>query len=295
MINLTLEKSEIELISGIPEYVIFSVDIPSSVFYTLDGSIPDENAFIASGRVYLPSSSKSFILTAIAISEDDASDILVEKFFTNVNITKTYNTGYEGIQILPYGSEPLTSLSYDENGELAQGTSLKLEDLDIVASRTDYTGIPIKDYELGITTKDFINLSKDKATYTVPYKSTPNNNNVFFDPKAKFIEIDGSTDDLLSNQIVKIVNRPYGNMDPVSKGYNESMKQSDNVITGNLVKSFYNPSTGIYVSYYYESKDSRWIVSKQKTVSKVLTINFNMEKNRFVFRWIEDRHMTKLF
>jgi hypothetical protein len=295
MINLTLNKSEVEILSGFPEYITFSTDVPSMVFYTLDGSIPDVDSMIAEGRVYLPLNQGSVKLTAVAVSDDDNSDILIEEFSTKLDINKTYNTGYEGIQILPVDSTPVVSLSYDEDGYASQSSAIVLEDLEIVASRTDYTGIPIIGQKEGITSKSFINLIKDKNTYINPNKSSPNDNNVYFDPKAKYIEIDGTTQDKIEGQIVKIVNRPYGNFDPTSKAYNEGPKQSENVITGNLVRSIYNPNTGLYVSFYYESKDSRWIISKQKTEKKILKINFNYEKNHFVFRWVEDRYMTRIY
>jgi hypothetical protein len=295
MISLTIEKSQIELISGIPEYIIFLTDVPSTVFYTLDGTVPDADSLVADGRVYLPSNQGSVVLTAVAISDDDNSDLIVEEFSTIMKINKVQHTGYEGIRILPANGEPILNLGYDENGEASQQSSIVLEELDVVASRTDYTGMPILGENDGKTSKEFINLIKDKTKYSHPYKSSPNNNNVFFDPKAKYIEIDGTTSAAMEGQIVKIVNRPYGNFDPVSKGYNEGKKQSENVITGNLVRSIYDPFTGLYVSFYYESKDSRWIVSKQRTDKKILTINFNSEKNRFVFRWVEDRHMTRIF
>lgn len=295
MINLTIEKSQIELVSGFPEYIIFKTDIPSTVFYTLDGTTPDVDSLVAEGRVYLPTNQGTVILTAVAISDDDNSDLLIEEFSTIMQITKVQNIGQEGIRILPLDAESVLNLGYNEDGDPAQQSTIVLENLDIVASRTDYTGMPITGEKDGKTSKYFINLIKDKTKYSYLDKSSPNNNNVFFDPKAKYIEIDGTTSAAMEGQVVKIVNRPYGNFDPVSKGYNEAKKQSENVITGNLVRSIYDPSTGLYVSFYYESKDSRWIVSKQKTDKKLLTINFNSEKNRFVFRWVEDRHMTKIF
>ncbi len=295
MINITIKKSQIELISGIPEYIIFETDVPSTVFYTLDGTVPDADSMVADGRVYLPTNQGTITLTAVALTEDDNSEIFTEKFSTNMQISKTQHTGYEGIQILPVNTTPVTSLGYTETGSLGQQSAILLEDIDIVGSKTDYTGMPILDEKNGATSKSFINLAKDKSRYLIPDKSSPNNNNVFFDPKAKYIEIDGTSAAALESQVVKIVNRQYGNFDPVSKGYNEAKKQSENVITGNLVRSIYDPSTGLYVSFYYESKDSRWIVSKQKTDKKILKINFNSEKNRFVFRWVEDRYMSKLY
>lgn len=295
MINITLQKSEIELVSGIPEYVILTTDIDSIIFYTLDGTIPDDSSLIADGRVYLPTNQGSVVLTAIALSETDNSEVFSQAFSTIMQIDKTQNIRQDGIQILPPNSAPEFSLGYGETGELQQQSAIVLEDLNIVASRTDYTGMPILDEKNGRTSKFFINLSRKETPISYPQKSSPNNNNVYFDPKAKYIEIDGTTSEKMEGQVVKIVNRNYGNFDPVSKGYNEAKKQSENVITGNLVRSIYDPSTGLYVSFYYESKDSRWIVSKQRTEKKFLNIKFIPEKNHFVFKWIEDRYMSKIY
>jgi hypothetical protein len=294
MINLNINRSLYEVVSGIPEHIEFSVDIESTVFYTLDGSIPDEYSMIADGKVYLPSAFGTVIVTAIAVSDNDISDVISQKYSTIMNITKTQHTEFEGIRVLPSDTNELYSLGYDESGNPAQSSSIVLEDLDIVGSKTDYTGMPIKNQKNGLTSKHFINLIKDRQKIAFPERDSPNDNNVFFDPKAKYIEIDGTSREKLEGQIVKIINRPYGNFDPVSRGYNEAKKQSDNVITGNLVRSIYDPSTGLYVSFYYESKDSRWIVSKQITDKKILNISLS-SKDRFVFKWIEDRYMTKIY
>lgn len=67
MINITIKKSQIELISGIPEYIIFETDVPSTVFYTLDGTVPDADSMVADGRVYLPTNQGTITLTAVSL------------------------------------------------------------------------------------------------------------------------------------------------------------------------------------------------------------------------------------
>lgn len=296
MITLTIDKSTIELVLGIPEYLTVSTDAPSSVYYTLDGAVPDETSLVAGSRIYLPNNMPSFTISIIAISSTDHSDIYTEKFSTGFKgINGPYHIGTEGINIYPPGSEAVTSLGFDENGDPAQESSMVLEELDIMGSRQNYLGISTDDYGNGKTSKDFINLTINQAPTIVVNTSSPNDQNVFFDPKASFIEIDGTTQEKFDNQIVKIINRPMNTFDAVSRSYAESKAGSNAAITGNLVRSIYDPSTGLYVSYYYESKDCRWIVSTQKVDKKQLIINFNQDKSRFVFRWVEDRHMSKLY
>jgi len=51
MISLTIAEGDEELLDGFPEYITFKTDVPSNVYYTLDGSDPTEEALIAVGRV----------------------------------------------------------------------------------------------------------------------------------------------------------------------------------------------------------------------------------------------------
>lgn len=297
MITLTIEKSSIELVLGIPEYLAISTDVPSSVYYTLDGTVPDESSLLAGSKIYLPNNLKSFKISIKAISETSYSDVYTEEFSVSgfKNINGPYLVGKEGIKILPPGSEQVFSLGYDENGDEVQGSAIVLEELDIMASEQNYLGISTDSFADGKTSKDFINFPLKGSNSSFLSSSSPNNQNVFFDPKAKLIEIDGSTQEMFDNQIVKIINRPMNTFDPASRSYAEGRKSSEAVVTGNLVRAIYDPSTGYYISYYYESKDSRWIISKQKVDKKQLILNFNQDKNRFVFRWVEDRHMSKIY
>jgi hypothetical protein len=238
----------------------------------------------------------SFTISVVAISSTDRSDVYTEKFSTGFKgINGPYHIGTEGINIYPPGSEAVTSLGFDENGDPAQESSMVLEELDIMGSRQNYLGISTDDYSNGKTSKDFVNLTINQTPTMEIKTSSPNDKNVFFDPRASFIEIDGTTQEKFDNQIVKIINRPMNTFDAVSRSYAEAKAGSNAAITGNLVRSIYDPSTGLYVSYYYESKDCRWIVSTQKIDKKQLIINFNQDKSRFVFRWVEDRHMSKLY
>ena len=70
-------------------------------------------------------------------------------------------------------------------------------------------------------------------------------------------------------------------------------------VTGNLVRYIYNPRTGYIKFYYFESKESRWIISKQKFNPKQISIDIPTPRGRtggyVVVRWIQDRTMSRLF
>ena len=87
-------------------------------------------------------------------------------------------------------------------------------------------------------------------------------------------------------------------MQPLDKDkddwYNDHLKQNP-IITGNLVRQVYDKSTGYVTFYYYESRDSRWIISKQKVDGDNFSIQSTAGPSPFVFRWINDRVMTKIY
>jgi len=291
MIVLTLEESVLEYVSGFPEYITLTANVPATVYYTLDGTTPDISSLIAVDKVYLPTSGSAFTLKAIAISIDDTSAVLEEEYKTDASdLDGPRHLGKEGIIIMPYGTSAIDSLSFDSEGDDAQETSIKFSDLEIKASTTDIRGIAL---EANTTSVSFVNLADSAPGDTEAIQSSPNNN-VEFDPNARYISIDGSTNAAFQNQVVKIVNRPYSTFGPTSNFYKERLGQKEPIVTGNYVRSFYNPATNIYVSYYWESLESRWIKSIQTVDKKTLNISPRME-HPFVFRWIQDRALSQLF
>lgn len=292
MLVLTATRSENELISGIPEYVTFTVSQPATIFYTLDNTAPDVDSLIATGKVYLPTSGSSVILRAKAISISEESDELFLEYSTNsLDFDGRRLIGNEGIAVLRAGDIPVNSLSFDFEGNPVQGSSTEFVDLELKASRTDNQGIVLDEYA---TSLDFVNFPKRITSSEPPDTSTPNNNSNF-DPKAKFIIIDGSTEEARDNQVVKIVNRPYSTFGPNSKFYQERLGIPEPIVTGNYVRSFYNPVNKKYCSYYWENLESRWILSIQSVDIPNRYLGGPASRNRFVIQWVQDRAYSLIF
>jgi len=280
MIILTLLESEEQIISGIPEYIEFETDVASNVFYTLDGTEPTIESLIALGKVYLPTSGLTLTLKAIALSASDSSGVLEQTYSSDSTALDGPRNIGEGVSVLPFGSTSVNNLSFDADGYAAQESSIEFVDLDIKASL-----IPNSKK----TSISFVNFAEAPADDD-SFSSSSVNDNVYFDPKAKLILVDGSTDELFDNQQVKLINRTYNSFDPTSRLYTERLGQEEPIITGNYVRSYYNAATKEYVSFYYESVDSRWIISKQKlenTVVKSGHPSGGPRGGRFVYRWVE--------
>ena len=295
-IILSVTESDSQLISGIPEYVEFDTNIPATVFYTLDGEDPDDDSIIASGSVYLPTTSASVTVKAIAVSGSKSSSILEETYSTDGStLDRPRHIGLEGISVLPYDADIVGSMSYDLSGNDAQETAIELNSLDIKASTTDSKGVKSK----GGGSVSFIKMAIEQNPTPDLYDKRSSTDSVNFDPSAGVVLMDGSTQENLDNQVVRVINRAYNSMDTVSDFYSDNWRQEEQVITGNLVRRMYNPNTGIMVSYYWESKECRWLVSKQKIDPKRISLSPKPGgrggSGRFVYRWIQDRAASRIF
>ena len=292
MIILTVIESEIELIAGIPESVQVTANIPANIYYTFDGEEPDENSLQASSsKVIFPTDQNSFTFKCVAFDGYYYSETF-EKGYTvsSADIKNTRKGNEGGLVIFEYGQPITESFTYDSDGFDAQEITKIRDSVDFKTSVTDDQGIPVE------STKSFINFAKTALKDNDEIVSSPNNDNVNFDPRAKVVIIDGSSEEKMNNQSVRIINRPYDAFEFVSPFYKENESKFRSIISGNLVRYVYNNQTGEVTFYYYESVESRWIISKQKTDPK--SFNFGKIKygrgNRFVFRWVADPVMSKL-
>lgn len=284
MILLTIQESERQIVSGIPEKVFVTSSVPATIFYTLDGSNPTEDSEIYVDQIFLTYNSPKVILRLFAQGISQQSDVL--EFTWSVAIPdydKTALIKKEGVNVRPVGKPIVDSLAVDLSGKPAKTTSIPFEDLDIKTSTSDRIGQEIP----GNSTVPFIKFPK-----VLPRGSTEISNpeSINFDPTAKLIIINGYAG--LENQQIRIINRPNGTMGPTSK-YMEDKFQYNSMISGDFVRYMYNPVTKKIVFYYRESLDGRWIISSQKV--DAATFNFTPIGNPFVFRWIEDRCQTRIF
>ena len=299
---ITLIESPTDLVSGIPEYIGFDTSSPATVFYTVDGTTPNSSSNMAVRNIYLSThwadqwvlkKNDTLTIKAYAVSGDIESSVLTKKYTTGqLDINRTRLLNEEGVRVFSHGDTVVSNLSYDSSGDKSQVASVSFDSLDIKASETNSIGEATSG-----TSVSFINKATTKAGSDYSDISYVNNN-YEFDPRAKVIVIDGTTQANSDSQVVRIINRPYNSMQPLDKDkddwYNDHLKQNP-TISGNLVRQVYDKSTGYVTFYYYESRDSRWIISKQKVSGDDFEITTKPGPTPFVFKWINDRVMTKIY
>ena len=288
---LTVTDSETQVVFGIPQFVMVSANEAANIYYTLDGSTPSSSSFLASSKIILPTDQTSFTFKCIAIYGEESSDVFSKTYEVSTFDIKNTRKGNEaGIISNEFGETITESFAFDADG-LATASITKVRDsIDFVASTTNSIGGDIPNG----SSKSFVNFAKLNITSNNEKVSTPNNN-VNFNPRAKIINIDGRTSEKMAEQSVMLINRPYDSFTYEASYYIENETKYRSLITGNLVRYIYDNRTGETTFYYYDSLDSRWIISKQKTTSKTYNFgNYTSARNKHVYKWINDPVMTKL-
>lgn len=303
--SIEIIESEKQIISGIPESFEI-IDQDSVIFYyTLDGTDPDENSIPAYGKIEMPTISGLIELKVVGVRIDEQSgevieysDIFYKKYYSSSydNVRTRHSSGAGGVIIIPYNSEIVDNLSELQSGNNAQETSVEFEDLDLKASYVSRSGYKIP----GGSSISFIKRSIENNDNVIA-RSISSVNSIDFNPKANVIEIFGETNEERRSQTVSIVNRTYNSIGTVSRFYDENWKQDEQVITGNLVRTMHDPATGIIVFYYWDSKESRWLISRQNVGPQSSVLNIGAmpggrgSSSRMVYRWIQERSATRIF
>lgn len=285
-ILLELQESSDELVAGIPKYVTISSSEPSIIYYTLDGTEPSDSSLIYVDKIYLPTNNANVTLKYQAYYSGTTSSIFEESYQSYFEKTLTSRKGGEdGVDIFE-GTEEILYYYDNLGGEIA-ASNVPFEDLDITTSKTDNQGVPVG------STKSFINFVGKQISRKYSLRSSTDRSD--FDRHADIITIDGSTKEARDAQVVTIVNRPYDNMSPRSSFYIESFDRESNYLNGNLVNYVYNSVTGDIIFNYFDSRENRWIRSKQKVEPKKFDLSKTYSNgNSKVFVWIKDPVMSKI-
>jgi hypothetical protein len=286
-----------QLIAGIPQLVELVTNLPATVFFTLDGSEPNVSSPVYVYAIELPTATR-IRLRALAVSGPDTGtlDITFSALPGIVHPTRRFDGYGGGIIIDGYGVPEVVVDGYgpDTTREITDGTypvdlpvrgsDIPLADLDIKYSRTNEEGD-------GTGTLIAIGFPSDlgqRESAVDPRASSPNHNNVYFNPRSQFIVIDGR--DGYADQSVFIINRPMGGtMDDTKYLGGKAVYEPAPYISGALARHFYNYEKGIAVFYYFDHNECRWIKSIQKIQEPPLPDGVGMRRGTgvpLVFKWV---------
>jgi hypothetical protein len=297
VITISVKEYGPWFISGVPRQIALDANVPSIIYYTLDGSQPGPTSSIYIEPITLPTSGTIHV-RALAISGSDrgALDLLFYSDSSKLFFPRRSNyTGGKGIVVDAYGVETVVTDGYGLNAYNyvilpVRSSDYELDDLEVKYSKEgDYFVGPGVMFRMGIPPEEFW---QDDAVDAEP--SSPNDDNVFFNPRSLYIVIDGR--DGYEDQSVYPINRPWeGTTDMVKYLQGKSFYRPGPYISGGFIKSFYNKDTGTAVSYYFDHNELRWIKSIQNydpaTVPERLGAR-NLSGGPIVFKWIYNKRSS---
>lgn len=290
LVVLSFVEKGSELLSGIPEFVEITSNVASTIYYTLDGTLPTMFSEQYTDLVKMPTDSGSVSLSAVAYYLDGYGDLVPSSV-----LTKTWSTdgsiggrmGFEGIVYMYPGGLNIP-FWYDADGEAKVFISISVEEFELLlrVSDRDANGSIRGEVSKTLGTETPPHLTgTNRDTPPAPFSNPAGNSN--FDPRALYIEIDGRVprdfDDVrLTNSPYMTLRDPEGNFN----GIDFISSSETNYISGSLLRAHYNRAKDIIVYYYYDSNANRWVKSIQN-LPKLEPVRHtsSLSTNPVVFKW----------
>jgi hypothetical protein len=287
VISISIVESAIQIVSGIPKTVALSANVPSTILYTLDGTIPNLFSTIYTGPIFLPIDSPVVNLQALATNGTDSSAILSEIYTTDITdggLRLPHSSGNVPVgvnipDLYPFG----TNTNYPNgnyNNPADSGITVNDPTLPTISNGFDADGYPTnftnlpynsQNYEVTYTTTDAEGRTGNgigtlpAATTFKPETPVPNQSQQFsnmFDPRALVIFQDFTKED--PNDPPTINRQFFSTEDPEKSRDGSLLFDADGSgipPSGTFIRSEYNPRTGMLTSYFRDSWSNKWVIS----------------------------------
>lgn len=318
VISVSITESEEQIVTGIPKSISISANIPSTIFYTLDGTNPNLYSTIYTGTIFLPTDSLSVILKVLATDGVDYSVVVTETYSSNIiNNTRMPHAATDAPagsrldNLYPFGTNDIppttTYLSTGDAGITVNNTDLPSTPTgyDGFGSETGYTNNPYntENYNIVYPTRDSLGQTKP-GVGTLPGNVKIEQEPVIpevtsqftktFDPRAFVIFQDFDQE---NPEDPSQVNRQFFSLEDPSKSRDGNSYYTSGLdappVSGSFLRAHYNPRDNTITHYYLDTWTNKWIISKAP-FKPTGTFDGNMaglalSRNRgngLVFEWI---------
>lgn len=318
VISVTITESGDQVVSGIPRSVAIDTNVPTTIFYTLDGTDPTLFSTIYTSAIVFPYDKLSITLKVMATNSIDYSPIITEIYETNMlqNARLSHSATDAPAQsnipaLYPFGTNPIqpttqflnpgdagVTVDNPDNTQIASG-------YDGAGNQTAFTNLPnnLENYSIVYSTTDAEGqtgrgIGNLPASVTIKKESAPPETseqyNKIFDPRAMVIFQDASKE---NPNDPPVINRQFFSLENPERArdgnhyFNHGMDAPP--VSGAFVRSHYNPRDNTITYYYFDSTINKWIISKtpyQPTGSfdgNLSGIISSREPgSKYVFNWI---------
>jgi len=317
VITITITESVIQKVSGIPQTVELSTNVPATIFYTIDGDSPTQMSTIYMEPIELPTDVGIVVLKAFATDGTDTSSIITESYYSDTvslrqphdEVTGVCAQPLPGADLFPFGTN-----SQPANVIYGNTAGLTIDDPDIAGYPDGYDGTatgthsnetdePLVTYEIRRSDTDSQNnpvpvvgtLAPNARKYVQPnLKTSSDANSPLFDPTSLVIIQDGRDEPY----DFPVINRQFyssADAEKVRDGlqFNNTGFEGS-VPTGSFVRGYYNEREQVNVFYYRDAENNSWIISKEpirsatsntRALTQVVYPSSGREGPK-VFRWI---------
>lgn len=319
VISISITESTQQIISGVPTNISLSTNIPSTIFYTLNGGDPNLTSSVYIGPITLPTNNASVTLKIFATNGIDSSAIISKLYAASFLGTRRphdtvigLSSGADVPDLFPYGDNgPMNPVRYGRPG----GITVDSPDVSNISDGYDGTATgssasgtdkPLSAYQFKYSianskgeTGHGIGTLPGKVTLRVPENITQpessNTNSKFFNPKAMVIYQDSRN---VPYDDVPQLNRGHFSLQNLERSRNGSLLMNtgfdSSSITGTFLRQHFNPKDNTITYYYRDSDSGRWIISvepfvpKNDNIGALYRVIFSnrSDGSNFVYKWI---------
>lgn len=288
VISVAVTVSEEQIVAGIPKTVSVITNIPATIFYTLDGSVPTLFSTIYTGPIFLPVDKLSVTLKVLASNGSDTSPVVSDTYITNMASGTNARLAHSGTtaqtqanipDLYPFGNPPIQPnagfVSPAEVGITVDNPAFPSTPtgFDGAGSPTGYTNQPydLNNYSIKYSTTDKIGqtghgVGNLPANVTIERETaapeTTNQNSNLFDPRAFVIFQDASTENPNDPPHINRMSFSLENPEKARDGnYFFTAGLDAPPVSGTFLRSHYNPRTNQITYYYLDTWTNKWIIS----------------------------------
>lgn len=292
VISVTVTGSEDQIVAGIPKSISVTTNIPTLIFYTLDGSVPTTNSTQYVSPIFLPIDQLVVIFNVFATNGTDSSPIITETYQTDMvdsNVRFSRNDtnqppGYNLQGLYPYGENGVqpgslfgnpanVGVTVDNPAKPATPTGF-----DGAGNPTGFTNNPydLQNYNIVYSTQNAEGESgpgignlpanvTENGQYPTPSvgpEQTVQSFTNLFDPKAFVIFQDSTKENPNDPPIINRMHFTLENNERARDGnayFNTGLDAPP--VSGSFLRSHYNPRTNMITYYYLDSWTNKWIIS----------------------------------